>query len=271
MGKIVILFASALFSLVTSVEAQEIVIPNVQRAVENSILYSWHEAGFTNVKIESWSDTDIYKADFLHSKKLTHATKITAVLFRGTGWTREELKIRYQRLAEIFAQCGLKIDRVELIESDAFRGWIDIRSGNLRTEPDKTIRIREIAKHVPAVNNPIIFYVRSDLNLNGSVAQAWPEFLNPAESRMQDTAWITRQVVATQGYYLPSFLTEAHELGHILANRDHENLGIPNFLSGEVRLLNSSISLSQCDAMKNHKKVRPLSNWISSEYGPSNY
>jgi hypothetical protein len=172
------------------------------------------------------------------------------VLFRNAGWTKEEVITRFRGVAAIFSQCGIQITLATVVEADAPKNWIDVSWRGER-------RDLQIAKLAPETSKPILFFVRSDRD--GNIAYAWRRGNNP-DPHLSDTAWITAQVTR-QSYRSrrdPSYLTEAHELGHILGDCSHVDDGSRNFLAGRYNLLNDQIRQDQCDAMKRHPLVRPL-------------
>lgn len=213
----------------------------------------WEQAGFKEPRIQSWSDSDLYAASISTSNTFTHGIEITTVVFRSTGWTTQEVKRRFQRMAEVYSQCGIKIQRADVIETDAPNGWIDVDDPyDLGTSN----RTTQIAKKLPTANRPVFLFIRS-LG-NGDLATAEPPFRVGENSPRSGAVWMTSGLIPAEKDYPPNFSVEAHELGHILGNCSHDTSGKKNFLAGSFSLLDNIIQKDQCDVMKRNSSVRPL-------------
>ena len=172
------------------------------------------------------------------------------VLLRNSGWSEEQIKLRLNRVAEIYSQCGIKVASAKLVTVDAPNGWIDV---------DYSIEQRDlkIATMTPTTDKPILYYVRS--NKEGQTAYAW----NQSKQRpppLTNTAWMTTELNTAEykKWRDPVYNEDAHELGHILGNCGHNTDGSKNFLAGDVALLNDKIQPKQCESMKKNTLVKPL-------------
>jgi hypothetical protein len=214
----------------------------------------WDELGFKNANLETWTESTLYSSNSVKDNVVfTHGITLTTILFRNTGWTRDEVLTRFRRLAEVYKQCGIKVQQVNFVESDALNGWIDIDG----IVPRKKDRESKILSSLPVSEKPIYFYVRSSKDANSAYAQ--PEFVVGYKSPLLDTIWITRDVIHIEKTCNdPSYSVEAHELGHTLANFGHVTDRVKNFLAGACDLVNDKIRDDQCSAMKKHKSVRAL-------------
>ncbi len=214
----------------------------------------WNQAGFKNPKIESWSESVLYPASNGKAGVFTHGIKITSVIFRNARWKKEDVKYRFQRLAEVYSQCGIKIQAVDVVECDAPNGWVDV-DGIKRRPGDKESRIMEA---LPIKSRPVFFYVRSNMELNDSYAE--PEFKVGRDGVTFGSIWMSSALNddPSKPWNFPNFSDEAHELGHILGNSGHLNDGSQNFLAERPELFKDVITRQQCEVMKKSELVAPL-------------
>lgn len=208
----------------------------------------WIQAGFKNAVVESWS------LDLPSESKFTHELEITTVLFRGANWTKADVQSRFKRLSGVYSQCGIKVQKVNFVESDAPNGWIDV-DGITRKDGDIE---SQITKSLPVSERPIFFYVRSSKDVQSAYAQ--PEYWVSSSSPALNTVWVTSESKSREknGLYNSSYSTEAHELGHVLLDSGHVKDESENFLANSFDKLNAKITQEQCNTMKKNKLVRPL-------------
>ena len=236
---------------------------------------AWENAGFSNPEFM----TVATKADDF-SKKYTHELTMSLVMFRYkseivetvdvvdmsqdeiktikmdlkiSGWTPEILKNSMRRVAEIYSQCGIKIDHVKLVVVDA---------------PDQLVNVDSFEKMVskiPVTPRPTLFFTRERLE-NDAAGHAYTmDKENLFGSVTVNTAWIAGIVNTAYHKNLhieqkqEGYSTVAHELAHLLANSEHINSddGM-NLLGGSPEQQNSHIRREQCDAMKTHPSVHEI-------------
>lgn len=172
------------------------------------------------------------------------------VLLRNSGWSKEQIEQRLTRVAQIYSQCGIKVARATLVTVDAPNGWVDVDYSDEE-------RDLKIATMTPTTDKPILFYVRS--SREGQTAYAWRQGKSRPPA-LTDTAWMTTEIntAAYKKLRDPTYSPDAHELGHIFGNCEHNADGSKNFLAGDVALLNDKIQPKQCENMKKHNLVTPL-------------
>src|SRR5689334_4874814 len=131
---------------------------------------------------------------------MSHLLVLSLVILKGAGWSVAEVADRQQKIASIFAQCGIEV-RSNITEVDAPNGWIDVDS----QEEDRDGTIARLLKDFP---RPAIFYVRS--SLQGETGYSWYRSMK-ASPELHDTAWITQEVVTTSYLKTVRYLIDAHE------------------------------------------------------------
>lgn len=248
---------------------------------------AWHQAGFRNVTVDAYPVESLYGQ--VKPTQFTHGMDLTLVLFRGTGWDKSEIQSRYGRVAQIYAQCGVKISRLNYVEADPYQGITVVDNSGRRDD-------LKIAQATPDTPRPVVYMLEHGQNehrvsqvayswRNGSTHNYTPDKSEvPLEPALMNTAWITHSYkksmvtaaeIKSKAHEIvegvpfgadggpltivrPEYSVEAHELGHILTNSGHyEGKGM-NFLYGSERLANDKINASQCEAIRRHPLVKPL-------------
>jgi hypothetical protein len=222
--------------------------PNENSKVENE-KEIWGRAGFVNPKVE------IINVDTFYEKKeqvFTHSFDLTMVMFRGTGWSKKVILQRLKKVADIYAQCGVRFGQVKFVEAGAPGGVIDFGSPGSGD--------REIAQRVPPTSRPILFYFRSIPKFN---AYAWPESSEDEDvsEALKNTAWFSLSVTMRLNIKIrhPNYVSEAHELGHILLDSlEHVGGGAANLMAGSYDFENDRLTPDQCRKIKEHRLVKPI-------------
>ncbi len=209
----------------------------------------WSNAGFANPKITAVKTKKFYRGG---NYRFTHSFDLTLVMLRGTGWSKSSILKRIKKTALIYAQYGLRIDRLELVIADAPSGVIDFWQPGGEDF--------EIARLTPTKKRPVIYYIRAvpKLNayswLNNNVSTAVPKPL-------QQTVWISlaSDMRLNKRRYRANYATEAHELGHVfLDSPEHTAPGILNLMSEAPETADDSLTPKQIAAMKKHPLMKKL-------------
>jgi hypothetical protein len=209
----------------------------------------WKNAGFFKPRIE-FIDTNRF---YGKSKQLfTHTFDLTLVMFRETGWRKKVILKRLKKVADIYAQCGIKIEKIKYVTANAPDGMIDFSCPGYRDQ--------KIAQRVPPTSKPILFYFRSIPELN---AYAWVEHSDNEEipDAIKNTAWFSLSVamILNKKIRHPNYVSEAHELGHILLDSlDHAPEGVENLMAENYDHVNDQLTVKQCRKIKSHHLVTPL-------------
>jgi len=235
------------FALVLSLVLSLVPI-RAQEAVEKEEMV-WENAGFFKPKIE-YIDTNRF---YRKSKPVfTHTFDLTLVMFRETGWEKKVILKRLKKLADIYAQCGIKIGKIKFVTAGAPDEMIDFSRPGYRDQ--------KIAQQVPPTPKPILFYFRSIPKLN---AYAWVEHSDNEEisDAIKNTAWFSLSVAMLLNKRIrhPNYVSEAHELGHILLDSlEHTPEGIENLMSDNYDHVNDQLTEEQCRKIKSHHLVTPI-------------
>jgi len=209
----------------------------------------WADAGFTNPKIEFIDTRRFYHKT---GQTFTHELDLTVVMFRGTDWKQKIILSRLKKMSGIYARCGLRIGTLKFVTADAPGGKVDFaRPGD---------RDREIARRVPPTPKPILFYFRSIPKFN---AYAWVEHTDNIDipDAIKNTAWFSLSITMELNKKIrhPGYVSEAHELGHILLDSlEHATGGIKNLMSGNHEYVTDTLTPEQCVKIKSGPLVKPI-------------
>jgi hypothetical protein len=209
----------------------------------------WVEAGFGKPKIE-WIEVERF---YRKSQQMfTHTFDLTLVMFRETGWSKRVILKRLQKVADIYAQCGIKFGRVKFVTADAPEGMIDFARPGYRD--------RKIARRVPPTPRPIFFYFRTIPKFN---AYGWVETSDNKDipDAIKNTAWFSLSVTMKLNVKIrhPNYVSEAHELGHILLDSlDHAPGGVENLMAENYDHVNDRLTPDQCRKIKAHRLVKSV-------------
>ncbi|MDQ1354609.1 MAG: hypothetical protein QG657_4918 [Acidobacteriota bacterium] len=212
----------------------------------------WARAGFVNPKVELINVDTFYEKI---QQVFTHSFDLTLVMFRGTGWSKKVILRRLKKVADIYAQCGVRFGQVTFVEAGAPapEGVIDFGSPGGNAEQD-------IAQRVLPTARPILFYFRSIPKFN---AYAWPESSEDEDvsDALKNTAWFSLSVTMKLNIKIrhPKYISEAHELGHILLDSlEHVGVGVGNLMAESYEYENDRLTHDQCRRIKEHHLVNPI-------------
>jgi hypothetical protein len=209
----------------------------------------WENAGFSKPEIEYIDTNRFYRKS---GTVFTHTFALTVVMFRETGWEKKVILKRLKKVAGIYAQCGIKIGRIKFVTAGAPDGMIDFSRPGYRDQ--------KIALQVPPTPKPILFYFRSIPKLN---AYAWVEHSDNREipGAIKNTAWfsLSAAMLLNKKIRHPNYVSEAHELGHILLDSlEHTPGGIENLMSDSYDHVTDQLTEEQCKKIKSHPLVTPI-------------
>ncbi len=208
----------------------------------------WAGAGFNKPGIEFIDTRRFYDKA---GQTFTHEFDLTVVMFRGTDWKKKVILKRLKKMARIYARCGVKIGVLKFVTAGAPGGKIDFaRPGN---------RDQEIARLVPPTPRPILFYFRSIPKFN---AYAWVEHTDNKDipDAVKNTAWFSLSITMKLNIKIrhPGYVSEAHELGHILLDSlEHVTGGVKNLMAESHEHVTDTLTPEQCRKIKSSPLVKP--------------
>ena len=206
----------------------------------------WARAGFVKPKIAFIDVNRFYEKT---QQVFTHSFDLTLVMLRGTGWSKKVVLQRLKKLADIYAQCGVRLGQVKFVEAGAPGGLMDFGNPGCGDV--------EIAQKVPPTFRPVLFYFRSIPKYN---AYAWPESTGDEDvsEALKNTAWFSLSVDMKLNTKIrhPKYVSEAHELGHILLDSlAHARVGEANLMAESYEYENDHLTADQCGKIKEHRLV----------------
>lgn len=182
---------------------------------------------------------------------ITHEATFSVILFRNAGWDYEKVRAAFQKAAEIYAQCGIRLRLTTVVETESFEG-VELDLNQVRKVTDAT---------PPNLPKPWIYFLSQPLGTGGKVenAYAFTRAVGAIHSHY-DTIWMGSYTL-TSHYKLdrdPSYSPLAHEIAHVLGDYDHVT-GVRNILTGDpVGFANDKITAEQCAKFKTHSSVKPI-------------
>jgi hypothetical protein len=177
---------------------------------------------------------------------------ISVALFAGSRWNRETLTTQVREIASIYAQCDLRLGKVEMFSLDIpapaqVEGW----------DPEAENSSEKIAE-ATRLPRPTVYLIEDSLPRSSSFAKA--EFKEKPKGfypdSLLDTVWLIHAITLPD----PSkrYSTAAHELGHVLLKDGMENGHRPADLMTSKSFRTNFIPPSMCEEMTANPLVRKL-------------
>jgi len=204
----------------------------------------WNANGFTDVIIQ---DVQIPKS-YKHTSEYTHKFEYAAVVLRGSGWTYDEVVKRAVRAEEIYSQCNVWIEGIQIFLTD--------QSNESRAFSHKEKTDLIFTKNIPIKSRPMIIYFNDDKDRN--IAYAVPRKNRKSQHPYINTIWmsIAIKTLAYQKLLPNTYSDEAHELGHLLLNTTkHVFSNEENFMHEIDNLATDRINTDQCEIIRNSPLV----------------
>jgi hypothetical protein len=154
---------------------------------------------------------------------------LTAVLLRETRWSEAAVGDAIAQAAVIIGQCGVRLDRFELIQVDVAPRlrYLDHRAS------------RELAAAV-APRRPAAFFVEDTRNRPAFDAEAFGRGNTRTRPELTDSVWLTADV-RDAGVAL------AHELVHVLTNSGAHVIQPNNLMQEAITAASLVLTPDQCD------------------------
>ena len=158
----------------------------------------------------------------------THRLMLTLAYQEGGGWAAETIHAAVRQTAQILAQCGVALSKVELVRIGAparFRDYYTPIS-------------RELARTLPLAK-PTVYFVADTRQRPAFDAEAIGRGNSQSRPELRDTVWVTRDT-RDLGIVL------AHELAHVLMDSGEHVEEQVNLMRAETAPGNTRLSGAQC-------------------------
>ena len=157
---------------------------------------------------------------------------LTLVRIEGSGWTNERASGALREAAGILAQCGVTVDRAEILGLAVPPRYLDFL----------TPAARELARSHP-VARPAVYLVRDTKSRPAFDAEAIGRGNSRTRPELADTVWMTA-ATRDPGVAL------AHELAHVLMDSGEHSGEEGNLMREDTSSRNVSLSAAQCARLR---------------------
>ena len=164
--------------------------------------------------------------------KATHLLHLTAVKLERSGWTDQRVLSVLRSAGRVLARCGVKLERVELINLAVPPGYVDVGT------PVSRALVRDYR-----VARPAVYFVPDSRNRPAFEAEAFGRGNTRSQPELADTVWITASA-RDPGIAL------AHELAHVLMDSGEHSEEPGNLMRDETTPKNTALTPAQCARMR---------------------
>jgi hypothetical protein len=161
-----------------------------------------------------------------------HSLRLTLAHLEGSGWTAEEIAATAREGARLLEQCGVALERAELVRIAVPTKYLDFY----------TPFSRELASVVPLAK-PAIYFVAGTRQRPAFDAEAIGFSNSRSRPELVDTVWITR---ASKDLAI----VLAHELAHVLMDSGEHSILRHNLMNAETAPENILLSPDQCERLR---------------------
>jgi len=157
---------------------------------------------------------------------------LTLAALEGAGWPAQEIHAAIRQSALILAQCGVALEKAELVRIGAPNRFHDF----------DTPASRELARDL-ALAKPTIYFVAGTRQRPAFEAEAIGRGNSRSRPELADTVWVTRSA-RDLGIVL------AHELAHVLMNSGEHSQEPGNLMRADTAPANTQLSDAQCQRLR---------------------
>lgn len=161
-------------------------------------------------------------------RQVSYRLQLQMVMVSGTRWSPEMILDAAKHAAAILAQCGLRIDQVQLHEFDAPTRYRYFSNSSAR----------DFVRHA-GLSKPTVFFVEDTLQRPAFDAEAVGRANSKTRPEIADTLWITAAIRD-----LPIAL--AHELVHVIADSGEHSEAPGNLMREDTAPGNTELTAAQC-------------------------
>ena len=159
---------------------------------------------------------------------LNHHLNLTLAYLEGSGWSPEVIEAALRQSAQILGQCGVALEKVEMILVRAPGHFQDFY----------TPISRELARTLN-LDKPTIYFVAGTRQRPAFDAEAIGRGNSRSRPELRDSVWVTRGT-RDLGIAL------AHELAHVLMDSGEHADEPGNLMREETAPVNTRLTESQC-------------------------
>ena len=179
---------------------------------------------------------------------------LSLVNFSNTSWTREEIYSQVRQVAQVYAQCNLRLSTVSVYNLSQqipakVDGW----------NPDSENSCEFVAKQTQDIPRPAYYLIEDSSPRTTSFAKG--EFKEKPKGFYPDsllnTVWLVHEVNSPDHTTRP-YSTAAHELGHVLLQDGMENGDRPGNLMTSMSARNNFLPAAMCAEMMQSPLVRKV-------------
>lgn len=170
----------------------------------------------------------------------THELRPTLAILDGSGWSPETTLAAARESARILGQCGVVMERAELVQIGAPERFRDFYTPASR-ELARTLELRK----------PTIYFVLETRQRPAFDAEAIGRGNSRARPELADTVWVTRGT-RDLGIVL------AHELAHVLMDSGEHSDEPGNLMREDTAPGNSRLSDRQCARLRGRASANGL-------------
>ncbi len=165
------------------------------------------------------------------SPTATHRLSLTLAYFRDGGWEPDAIASAIGPAARILAQCGVALERAELLRIDAPE----------RSRYFSTPLSRELLRMV-RLEKPAVMFVVGTLQRPAFDAEAIGRGNSRSRPELQDTVWIARGARDLE-------IVVAHELAHVLMDSGDHSEEPGNLMREDTGPENTRLTPAQCSRL----------------------
>ena len=157
-----------------------------------------------------------------------HRLQLTLAYLEGSGWTPEPILAAVRESARILEQCGVVLEKAELLRIGAPDRYRDF----------STPAARELARALP-LGKPAVYFVTGTRQRPAFDAEAIGRGNSRTRPELADTVWVT---LATRDLGI----TLAHELAHVLMDSGEHSDEPGNLMRDETAPASTRLTAEQC-------------------------
>lgn len=165
--------------------------------------------------------------------KATHLLHLTAVKLEGSGWTDERVLGIVRSAGRLLAQCGVKLERLELVSLAVPPSYLDLATPEAQRALARDYRVAR----------PAVYFVLNTRSNPAFEAEAFGRGNTKTRPVLADTVWITL-TARDPGIAL------AHELAHVLMDSGEHSDEQGNLMSDETTPKNTALTRAQCARLR---------------------